>query len=340
MSEGGRAAAASSPGAAYEHAPVLLEEVAALLAGCRRVLDGTVGGGGHAARLAAGGAEILGIDRDPRAIEAARARLGEAARVQPGDFALAAGDPEVVAFRPDGILLDLGVSSPQLDEPARGFTFRPGAALDMRMTPGRGRSAAGWLNGSEEPVLAAAFRDWADERRARALARQIVRRRITRPFAISDDLVGAIRAVLGPRSGPDDFARLFQAVRIAVNGEIDRLRAALPALLEVAAPGAVLAVISYHSGEDREVKLAMREWARACVCPPPQPVCTCRGRPLGTVLTRRPVRPSAGEMARNPRARSARLRAFRKAVAPVSGRDQAGGATADVEPRPPQAGAA
>ncbi|HVO34286.1 MAG TPA: 16S rRNA (cytosine(1402)-N(4))-methyltransferase RsmH, partial [Gemmatimonadales bacterium] len=234
------------------------------------------------------------------------------ARVREGDFADAAADPDVVAFRPDGILLDLGVSSPQLDDPARGFSFRPGTVLDMRMTPGTGATAAQWLNRSGDAELAAAFRDWADERRSRALAREIVRRRATRPFAVSEDLVGAIRAVLGPRSGPDDFARLFQAVRIAVNGEIDRLARALPALLEVAAPLAVLAVISYHSGEDREVKVAMRDWARSCICPPGQPVCTCRGQPLGTLLTRRPVRPSAEEIARNPRARSARLRAFRK----------------------------
>jgi 16S rRNA (cytosine1402-N4)-methyltransferase len=233
--------------------------------------------------------------------------------VREGDFAEAAADPDVGALRPDGVLLDLGVSSPQLDDPARGFSFRPGTALDMRMTPGDGPTAAEWLNGADEAELAAAFREWGDERRGRALAREIVRRRSTRPFAISDDLVGAIRAVLGPRSGPDDFARLFQAVRIAVNGESERLARALPALLEVAAPQAVLVVISYHSGEDREVKTAMRDWARACVCPPEQPVCTCRGRPLGTLLTRRPIRPSAAETVRNPRARSARLRAFRKA---------------------------
>ncbi len=256
---------------------------------------------------------MLGIDRDPAAVRAATARLGAAARVMQGDFAAAAADAEVAAFRPDGILLDLGVSSPQLDEPGRGFSFRRGTPLDMRMEGGRaGMTAADWLNRSEEAALARALADWADERRSRSLAREIARRRATRPFAVSDDLVGAIRAVLGPRSGPDDFARIFQGVRIAVNGEIERLTAALPALLERLEPGGVLAVISYHSGEDRAVKTAMREWARACVCPPRQPVCTCRGRPLGTLLTRRPVRPAAAETARNPRARSALLRAFRK----------------------------
>jgi 16S rRNA (cytosine1402-N4)-methyltransferase len=298
----------------FEHAPVLVEEVAELLAGCARVLDGTVGGGGHAVRLAARGARVLGLDRDPDAVRAAALVLGAAARVRVGDFAEAARAPDVVAFRPDGVLLDLGVSSPQLDDPKRGFSFRPGTPLDMRMAAGCGRTAADWLNTTEEPVLATALRDWADERRARSLARQIVRRRATRAFATSDDLVGAIRAVLGARSGPDDFARIFQAVRIAVNGEIERLADALPALLELVAAGGVLAVIGYHSGEDRVVKQAMREWARACVCPPSQPLCTCRGRPLGAPLTRRPVRASPAEVAHNPRARSARLRAFRKAA--------------------------
>ena len=329
-----------SPSLPFVHQPVLLEEVAALLAGCARILDATLGAGGHAARLAAGGARVLGLDRDPAAVRAARAALAGATEVRSGDFADAAADPDVAAFRPDGILLDLGVSSPQLDDPARGFSFRPGTALDMRMTAGEGPSAAEWLAEAGEAELAAAFRDWADERRARALAREIARRRANRPLVTSDDLVNAIRAVLGPRSGPDDFARLFQAVRIAVNGEIERLGRALPALLEVAAPGGVFAVISYHSGEDRVVKHAMQAWARACVCPPRQPVCTCRGRPLGEILTRRPVRPGAAETAANPRARSARLRAFRKAVLPQWDRDQAGGATAASGLGPPQAGAA
>jgi 16S rRNA (cytosine1402-N4)-methyltransferase len=184
----------------------------------------------------------------------------------------------------------------------------------MRMTRDEGLSAGDWLNQAAEPELAAAFHDWADERHSRRLAREIARRRATRPFQTSDDLVGAIRAVLGSRSGPDDFARLFQAVRIAVNGEIERLGRALPGLLAVAAPGGVLAVVSYHSGEDRVVKQEMRLWARDCICPPEQPICTCRGRPLGSLLTRRPIRPGAAEIALNPRARSARLRAFRKAA--------------------------
>jgi 16S rRNA (cytosine1402-N4)-methyltransferase len=316
MGAEGRVGPASGPGGdpRFEHAPVLVEEVAGLLRGCARVLDGTVGAGGHAARLMAQGARVLGLDRDADAVRAATERLGGAAEVRQGDFAEAVGEPDVLAFRPDAILLDLGVSSPQVDDPQRGFSFRPHTPLDMRMTAGRGRTAADWLNTEAESVLAVALRDWADERRARPVAREIVRRRATRAFATSDDLVGAIRAVLGPRSGPDDFARIFQAVRIAVNGEIERLERALPALLQVLEAGGVIAVISYHSGEDRVVKQAMREWERACVCPPAQPVCTCRGRPLGVPLTRRPVRATPGEIQRNPRARSARLRAFRKAA--------------------------
>jgi len=158
--------------------------------------------------------------------------------------------------------------------------------------------------------LAAVFADYGDERRARALAKEVVRRRLTVPFAVSDDLVNAIRAVLGPRSGPSDFARLFQALRIAVNDELDVLETALPALRDALDPGGRLGVITYHSGEDRIAKHAFREWARDCICPPRQPVCTCRGHALGRVLTRKPIVPDVNEIAANPRARSAQLRVF------------------------------
>lgn len=298
----------------FAHESVLLDVVAGVLAGCRRVLDGTAGGGGHARCLAAAGASIFAIDRDPHAVAAARAALGPAATVRQLDFAAAADDPEICAFAPDGVLIDLGLSSPQIDDVQRGFTFRPGAPLDMRMSAGTGMTAADWLNTAPADELARAFREFGDEPRARRLAGEIARRRGRTMLAVSDDLVNAIRAVLGPRSGPTDFARLFQAVRIVVNGELERLAAALPALRDLVAPGGVLAVISYHSGEDRIVKHAFREWARACVCPPEQPRCTCRGRRLGTVLTGRAVQPSEAEITVNPRSRSARLRAFRKAA--------------------------
>ncbi|MFI5279872.1 MAG: 16S rRNA (cytosine(1402)-N(4))-methyltransferase RsmH [Gemmatimonadales bacterium] len=296
----------------FLHDPVLLEEVGRALAGCRRVLDGTAGAGGHARYLADHGAEVVALDRDPAAVEAATHTLAGKGDVRLLDFAAATTDEVIRAFHPDGILLDLGVSSPQIDDATRGFTFRRGAPLDMRMS-GSGMTAEGWLNGSAEAELAGAFRDFGDERRARALARQIVQRRATRQFTISDDLVGAIRAALGPKSGPPDFARLFQAVRIAVNGELERLEQALPDLLDILEPGGVIAVIAYHSGEDRIVKNAFRDWAKDCICPPEQPICTCRGKPLGEVLTRRPIEAGEDEVARNPRARSARLRAFRKA---------------------------
>jgi len=236
-------------------------------------------------------------------------------------FAAPAALSAIEAFHPDRILLDLGVSSHQLDTAERGFTFRPGAPLDMRMggrgtgDEGRGISARDVVNSWPVERLAAVFSDYADERRGRALAKEIVRRRLTAPFAISDDFVNAIRAVLGPRSGPSDFARLFQALRIAVNQEIETLVAALPALRDALVASGRLGVITYHSGEDRVVKHAFREWARDCICPPKQPVCTCRGRALGRVLTKKPILPESGEIAVNPRARSAQFRAFEK-VAP------------------------
>jgi 16S rRNA (cytosine1402-N4)-methyltransferase len=202
------------------------------------------------------------------------------------------------------------VSSHQLDVEGRGFTFRPGAPLDMRME-GRGSSAAELLNRLGEDALERLFADYGDERRARRLAREVVRRRERTPFAVSDDLVNAIRAVLGPRAGPGEFARLFQAVRIAVNDELAGLERALPAFRDALESRGALAVITYHSGEDRLVKLAFREWASACICPPHQPVCTCRGRPLGRLEPRKPIVPSESEVAANPRARSAKLRIFR-----------------------------
>jgi 16S rRNA (cytosine1402-N4)-methyltransferase len=279
-------------------------------------VDATLGGGGHTEGLRRAGLEILAIDRDPDAIAFSRARLGdrgirylEAAYDSPE--ALGA----VAEFQPGFILLDLGVSSRQLDETGRGFTFRPGAPLDMRME-GQGTSAADLLNEADGDTLERIFTEYGDERRARRLVREIVRRRERAPFTISDDLVNAIRATLGPRAGPSEFARLFQAVRIAVNDELEGLARALPAFRDALEQGGGLGVITYHSGEDRLVKLAFREWASACVCPPRQPVCTCRGRPLGRLDPRKPIVPSDEEISSNPRARSAKLRIFRVDHAP------------------------
>ena len=293
------------------HQPVLLQAVVAAAQGARRIVDGTVGDGGHAEALRQGGAELLALDRDPDAIRTARSRLGdEGVRYLEASYASAEAGAAIGAFAPDFILLDLGVSSRQLDEEVRGFSFRPGAPLDMRMSRG-GPTAAEVLNTASREELRGWLADYADERRAHRLAGEIARRRERAAFATSDDLVNAIRAVLGPASGPDDFARIFQAIRIAVNGELIGLAKALPALRDALRPDGGLAVISYHSGEDRVVKHAFHEWSRACICPPAQPVCTCRGRRLGVETPRGGSVPEPAEVAANPRARSARLRVFR-----------------------------
>jgi len=301
------------------HAPVLVDEVLETLAGSRLVLDCTLGGGGHSAALLESGVGVIGLDRDPAAVEAACGRLraleGEASfRAYVGNYAAIANLPDVRDTRFDGILLDLGVSSHQIDVASRGFSFRDGAPLDMRMGADAATDAATLLNTTDEKELAWIFREYGDEPRAFRLAREVTRRRATRPFVVSDDLVGAIRAVLGPRSGAPDFARLFQAVRIAVNDELTGLARALPDLRDRLNPGGVLAVIAYHSGEDRIVKHAMRDWSEACSCPPLLPRCECGGLSAGTVITKRAIRPQAGENSRNPRARSARLRGWRKAA--------------------------
>lgn len=307
------------PASAY-HAPVLAEIVVGLLTPARRVLDGTLGGGGHAlALLDAGVQHVIGVDRDPEALAAAMSRLhsyAESGRFSAieSNYAVVAEDPALDGLDLDGVLLDLGVSSHQLDAEARGFTFRPGARLDMRMGNDAAETAADLLNHEDEHSLAGIFKDYGDERHATRLAREIVRRRSTRLFETSDDLVGAIRAVLGPRSGAPDFARLFQAVRIAVNDELPGLERALPALRDKLSPKGILAVITYHSGEDRIVKNSFRDWSADCVCPPKHPVCTCRGHSLGETMTRRPLTASGDEILRNPRARSAKLRAWRRSA--------------------------
>lgn len=300
------------------HAPVLVGAVCDALRDCPRVLDGTLGGGGHAEALLARGHHVTGLDRDAAALETARARLASSAAA--GRFEAVQGNhdaiDEVAALAGrtwDGILLDLGVSSRQLDDDARGFTFREGVALDMRMDADQELTAADWLNESDEQTLTAVFKEAGDEPKAKRLAREIVRRRANAPFATSDDLVGAIRAVLGPRSGPSDFARLFQAVRIAVNDELGGLARGLATLRDRLVPGGVLAVIAYHSGEDRVVKHLFRDWSTACVCPPRQPVCTCGGVARGELVTRKPIVAGADEVAANPRARSAHLRVWRRA---------------------------
>jgi len=303
------------------HDPVLGREVLDFLeprdAGL--YLDGTVGGGGHARLILDRCADcrVLAVDRDPEAIAEARARLDDVrgrVRFLAARYDRAALDPEARDRGLDGALLDLGVSSHQLDDAERGFAFRRGVILDMRMDPSSEGGARRFLAEAGEERLAEVFREYGEEPRARHLAREISKRRATEPIETSDHLVAALTVALGRSPSAQDKARIFQAVRIAVNDEMEALELALPAIRDLLNDGAVFVVIAYHSLEDRLVKNAFREWSRICVCPPELPVCTCRGRALGVTLTRKVVRPSADEVERNPRARSARLRAWRRAA--------------------------
>jgi 16S rRNA (cytosine1402-N4)-methyltransferase len=280
--------------------------------------DGTLGGGGHTAAIlnASDHAHVIGVDQDPEALAVAAERLkkyGERVTIMRANFADAA---ESGAEPLAGALLDLGISSRHIDVPERGFSFRDGTPLDMRMAGEKsGRSAADLLNYLSESDLADIFYYFGEERRSRRLARDIVNRRKAHPFTTSDDLLHSMERALGPRLDAQDKARIFQALRIAVNDELEVLDRALPALLDRLAPNGVIVVLSYHSLEDRRVKEAFREWSRACVCPPEILVCQCRGKPLGKTLTRKPILAQDDELAANSRARSAKLRAWRKARA-------------------------
>lgn len=301
------------------HAPVMVDEVVALLAGAEQVLDCTLGGGGHSEALLASGSSVVALDRDEAAVTEARKRL--ASYETSGRFLAIRGNfgeidrvQELEGRDFGGILADLGVSSHQIDADDRGFSFRPGALLDMRMDRRSTTTAAELLNTLDDAELSHIFRDYGDEPRANRLAREIVRRRERKPMHVSDDLVGAIRGAFGARMGPGDFARLFQAVRIAVNDELAMLERALPLLRDKLTPGGRLAVISYHSGEDRLVKHTMRDWSLSCICPPRQLQCTCRGKALGKLITKRAVTAGPEETALNSRSRSARLRAWQSAA--------------------------
>lgn len=304
------------------HVPVLLEEVLEALEEAREgtILDGTLGGGGHAEAMLTRwpSCRLVGVDRDPEALEAARKRLlpfQDRVRILEMRFDQVVKDAEVKETGLAGALLDLGISSWQLDSDHRGFAFRSGLPLDMRMEFGKGGpSAADLLNGEEASELARIFREYGEEPRGRRLAREVVRRRETRPFRNSDDLVAALARVLGRVPSPRENARIFQALRIAVNQELLVLMRALPEIRDVLNPGGVLVVISYHSLEDRIVKRMFRDWSVDCVCPPGLPVCACGHEAQGEALYRKPRVPSEAEAEENSRARSARLRAWRKAA--------------------------
>ena len=304
------------------HEAVMADQVLEFLAPANdgAYLDATVGGGGHTRRIleACGTCSVVAVDRDARALSEAAGSLGDLIhriRFLEGSFegvaqSLVEAEPGSFA----GALLDLGVSSHQLDEDARGFAFRRGVPLDMRMSGDADDlpSAASLLNEADEESLRKIFREYGEEPRAGRLAREVVRRRAKLPFATSDELVAALSATLDRAPSQRDKARIFQAVRIAVNGELEALELALPRIRDLLVDGGTLVVIAYHSLEDRAVKLAFREWSASCVCPPRLPMCACRGKALGRTLTSKPWRPTDAEVASNSRSRSARLRAWRK----------------------------
>ena len=301
------------------HVPVMLREVLEFLKPERGGLyfDGTLGGGGHTEAILTASPEtrVISVDQDPEAIEVATKRLerfGDRVKLVQANFADAA---DAVTEPLTGALLDLGISSHQIDDSARGFSFRHGVPLDMRMHgQDRGsRTAADLLNQLSEEELADIFYHFGEERRSRRLAAEIAKTRRSSPFRISDDLVAVMHRALGSRLDAQDKARIFQALRIAVNDELAVLDHALPALRDRLAPEGVFVVLAYHSLEDRRVKEAFREWSKDCICPPEIPVCRCRGKALGEQLTRKAGQASDAEVEANPRSRSVRLRAWRKA---------------------------
>jgi 16S rRNA (cytosine1402-N4)-methyltransferase len=304
------------------HVPVLLEEV---VNGLKvepggRYIDGTVGGGGHAyAILAASSPDgvLLGVDRDPAALEVASARLADYGRrfeLVHGSFARLAEIAAAHGFAPvDGILLDLGLSSLQLADAGRGFSFLVDGPLDMRFdTTSGGRTAADLVNHLSSEELADVLYEYGEERRSRRIARAIVE---ARPLHTTRELADVIeRATGGRRKRLHPATVTFQALRIAVNRELTALERALPQAVDLLVPGGRMGVIAFHSLEDRIVKRFIRHESSECICPAELPVCACDHRATLDVVTRRPIRPTDGEVRTNPRSRSARLRvAERKA---------------------------
>ncbi|HVN75373.1 MAG TPA: 16S rRNA (cytosine(1402)-N(4))-methyltransferase RsmH [Thermoanaerobaculaceae bacterium] len=304
-----------------EHQPVLLEQVLEALAPppCGLVVDATVGLGGHAAALLGRfpSVRVLGLDLDPEALAAAReklARFGERVSLVVASYwGLAEVARAHGVATADGVLFDLGVSSLQLDTPARGFSFRHDAPLDMRFGPG-GETAGELLAAIGEEELVRVLRDFGEEPRARRVARAIVRARAKRTLRTTTDLRSVVASALGPARGRIDPAtRTFQALRIATNRELEGIPPALEQAVRLLGPGGRLAVIAFHSLEDRLVKRTFRRLAGRCVCPPGSFACTCHPERLLEVLTPRPVTPTDVEVALNPRARSAKLRVARRA---------------------------
>ncbi len=306
----------------YGHLPVLLREVLDYLNPQPGGLfvDGTLGAGGHASAildLTAPNGRLLGFDRDPEAMQFAAQRLAPyGARFVPvvasyADMGTIAPGHDISAV--DGILLDLGLSSRQLEDANRGFSFLKEGPLDMRFDPRQGETAADLINNLTAEELADIFRRYGEETHSRRIARLIV---ANRPLRTTTELAELIEREIGRRGRPGRHpaTRVFQALRIAVNGELDEVERGLTAAVGLLKPGGRLAVISFHSLEDRLVKNFFRDAARTCVCPPEQPVCTCGARPELKLVTRKAVQATDNETAANPRSRSARLRVAAKSI--------------------------
>jgi 16S rRNA (cytosine1402-N4)-methyltransferase len=302
-----------------DHVPVLADEVVAALdpRPGETVVDCTFGAGGHSALLAArlrGDGKLIAIDRDPTVeehYERFRRGAGVKTRLLHGEFSVVLQQLADNGVQADAILMDLGVSSMQLDRPERGFSYAADAPLDMRMDPSNPTSAYELVNEGDERELADIFRRYGEERYARQIARAIVRERTRKPLERTAELVDVIRgAIPAPaRFGEGHPAkRVFQALRIEVNDELGAVERALPAAEAMLRPGGRLAVISFHSLEDRIVKRYLRNAEQGCTCPPDFPVCTCGSAPTMRATPRRAVRPTQAEIAGNPRAQSARLR--------------------------------
>ncbi len=301
------------------HTPVLYNVVLAHLGlgPADHVIDGTLGGGGHAIGLlevTAPDGRLLGLDRDPEAVARAKERLAplshRAILVQSSFRNLKAVAQSHGFFPADAVLLDLGISSYQLESPDRGFSFVKDGPLDMRFDPTEGPTAADLVNNLPTEELAEILYRFGEEKQSRRIAREMV---AARPLRTTRQLAEVIaQAVGGPRRRIHPATKSFQALRIAVNDELGALEEALPQAVKVLRPGGRLAVISFHSLEDRLVKQFFRQQAKDCICPSEQPVCTCGHQPTLRIITRRPVRPDEKEIANNPRARSARLRVAEK----------------------------
>ena len=306
----------------FKHLPVLYREVLEYLTfdGPCRVIDGTLGSGGHSSLILKANpqAEVLGIDRDDEALERAGENTGfagERIKMIRGNFSqLAASANEIGWDSVDGILLDVGVSSPQIDDSKRGFALRMDGPLDMRMDRRSQLTASRILNKRSEAELADIFYYYGEERRSRRLARAIVERREEKPFERTLEFAELCEKVLG-KSRPGKLptpTKCFQALRIAVNDELEELKTALKEAIPLLKKGGRLAVISFHSLEDRIVKEFFREQAASCVCPPGLPLCICDHPAKVRILTRRPVTAQADEIEFNKRAASARLRVAEK----------------------------